>query len=94
MARRIRTWSTRRLVTKFFDPQLHNRETTATRVLDAKLEGKFNLARPSIFPLLLALSVGILFIGAIFSLWFVPIGAVLSLISALGWLWPNKEEWR
>lgn len=77
------------------DPQLDQRETTGTRILDARLERKFFLAGPSIFPLLLALSVGILFIGAIFSLWFVPIGAVLSLICILGWLWPrNKEEWR
>ncbi|MDQ4075803.1 MAG: cbb3-type cytochrome c oxidase subunit I, partial [Chloroflexota bacterium] len=78
---------------ELFDPQLERREVVSTRMLDAKLERKYVLANPSIFPLLLALSVGLLFIGAIFSLWFVPIGAVLSLICALGWLLPRKGDW-
>jgi cytochrome c oxidase subunit 1 len=76
-----------------FDPHLDQRETVGTRLLDAKLDRKYILAGPSIFPFLLALSVGVLFIGVIFNLWFVPLGAVLSLISALGWLWPRKKEW-
>ena len=77
-----------------FDPHPDRRETTGTRLLDAKLERKYLIASPSIFPLLLAISVAVLFLGALVSLWFVPAGAVLSLICIIGWLWPSKEEWR
>ena len=76
-----------------FDPNLERRETPATRLLDAQLERKYVLATPSIFPLCLAISVAVLFLGVLVSFWFVPIGAVLVAFSIVGWTWPRREQW-
>ncbi|MDP9369228.1 MAG: cytochrome c oxidase subunit 4 [Chloroflexota bacterium] len=69
------------------------RATSGTDVLDAGLDSWIILAGPSIWPLLLAVAVGVIFLGVLISLWFVPIGAVLAYAAALGWLWPRKDEW-
>ncbi len=75
------------------EPEAERRVTAGTQILDADLDAKLVLAGPSIWPLLLAIAVGTIFLGALVSLWFVPVGAVLSYIAAIGWLWPRKTEW-
>ncbi len=44
---------------------------------------------PSIWPLLLALAVGVTFITLIFTPWGLPIGTVLSFAAFAGWVWPR-----
>ena len=68
------------------------RETLSTSILDAEPQQRLALPGPSIWPFLLAVAVGILFIGTIISLWAVPIGFVLATIAVVGWFWPKKEE--
>src|SRR5690606_16363251 len=68
------------------------RETFGTSLMDAEPESRLRLPMPSIWPLFLALSVGIAFIGALFDLIFVPIGALLAFLSIVGWHWPFDKE--
>jgi cytochrome c oxidase subunit 1 len=74
------------------EPEGQNRVTAGTDMLDARLESKTVLATNSLWPLFTALSVGVIFVGAVFTLWAVPVGIVLTYICALRWLWPGKEE--
>lgn len=76
-----------------FPQQPHRRETPGTRAVDASLERTSVVASPSIWPLLAAISVGVLVIGSMFNLWFVPAAAPFVFVSITGWLWPKKKEW-
>jgi cytochrome c oxidase subunit I+III len=76
------------------DFQEKQRVTLVTDMLDADPDSRIFLANASIWPLLAALSVGVMFGGLIVSLWFIPIGAVLTLITVIAWLWPTEEEQR
>ena len=69
------------------------REVIGTRLLDSQLERRIYIANSSIWPLFVAIGVAVIFLGTLYSLWFVPAGAVVTYISILGWLWPDKEEW-
>ncbi|MBN1368818.1 MAG: cbb3-type cytochrome c oxidase subunit I [Dehalococcoidaceae bacterium] len=70
------------------------RETLGTTALDGIPEQRLAVARPSIWPLVLALSVATVFMGSLIDLIFVPIGAVLSFIALVGWNWPGKQRRR
>ena len=69
------------------------REMLGGNMMDAIPEDNVIVAGPSIWPLFVALSVGIIFGGLLIDLIFVPIGAVLTFVTVIGWLWPRKEEW-
>ena len=75
-------------------PQIREdyRETFGTTVMDGEPETRINLRNNSIWPPLTALAIGIAFVGAMFSLWFFPIGAVLFFATMLGWHWPFSKE--
>jgi cytochrome c oxidase subunit I+III len=49
---------------------------------------------PSIWPLLSAVAVSILFIGSIFTPWAVVWAAVPVAIAVTLWFWPGKDETR
>ena len=68
------------------------RETFGTSVMDGEPESRINLRDNSIWPVLASLAIGIAFVGAMFSLWFFPIGAVLFFLTMLGWHWPFSKE--
>jgi cytochrome c oxidase subunit I+III len=68
------------------------REVLVTSSLDAIPLGKAILPGPTAWPLALAVSVSITFIGVIFTLWVVPFGMLLAFISITGWMWPRKGE--
>lgn len=70
------------------------REVIVTSANEAKLQGLSILASPSIAPFLLALAVAVTFIGAIWSLWWVPIGGMISFAIMWFWHWPRHEERR
>ncbi len=75
-------------------PQIREdyRETFGTSIMDGEPESRINLRDNSIWPVLASLAIGIAFVGAMFSLWFFPIGAVLFFLTMLGWHWPFSKE--
>ena len=50
------------------------------------------LAGPTLWPLFVALGVGVTFIGLIFTPWAAPIGIVLTAIPLVGWFWPRPPH--
>jgi hypothetical protein len=38
------------------------------------------------------MALGVGFLGAIVSLWFVVVGAVLGIVSLIGWFWPPENR--
>jgi cytochrome c oxidase subunit I+III len=75
-------------------PQIRQdyRETFGTSVMDGEPESRVNLRDNSWWPFITSLTIGIGFVGAMFDLWFVPIGAVLFFFAMLGWHWPFSKE--
>lgn len=65
------------------------REVLVTSVLDATPQCISILPGPSPWPMALAASVAVAFIGMIFSLWWVPAGFALAFLSMVGWHWPR-----
>ena len=68
------------------------REVLITSALDAIPDSRHVDPLPSIWPLLTALAVGVLFIVSIFNPLGTLIGTGLALIAFLGWGWPTREE--
>jgi cytochrome c oxidase subunit I+III len=65
------------------------REVLVTHVLDADPDHRKIFPSPSIWPLLSAISVSILYIWSIFTPWGVVFGAVPVMVSLIGWFWPK-----
>nr|WP_281362382.1 cytochrome c oxidase subunit 4 [Azospirillum melinis] len=61
-----------------------------TSVVDADPEVREPSPEPSIWPLLSALAVTVLFIGSIFTPWAVVWGAVPLAVGLIGWFWPKS----
>ncbi|HSJ53108.1 MAG TPA: cbb3-type cytochrome c oxidase subunit I, partial [Anaerolineae bacterium] len=73
-------------------PGTARREALGTTILDARPQHRIVLPQPSIWPLALAISAATIFVGAIVSLTFVPIGVLLSIGAIIGWNWPRRER--
>jgi hypothetical protein len=75
-------------------PQIRDdvRESFGTSLMDAEPESRVNLVSPSYWPFLAAVATGIIFVGAMFTLWAVPIGALLFCFTLIGWHWPFSKE--
>jgi cytochrome c oxidase subunit 1 len=78
--------------TRSYQTGTHYRETLGTTALDAVPEQRLALAGNSIWPLLLAVAVAIIFMGSLIDLIFVPVGALLSFVALIGWNWPGKQR--
>ena len=50
------------------------------------------LPGPSLWPLALAVSAAVAFLGVMWSTWWVPVGGLLAFLSIVGWQWPGREE--
>ncbi|HXG92891.1 MAG TPA: cytochrome c oxidase subunit I [Blastocatellia bacterium] len=69
------------------------REVLLTNPLDAEPDRRYEMPGPSIWPLMLALGVGVTFIVVIFTPWGIPIGGTLCAIALIGWFWSgNRPE--
>ena len=68
------------------------RETLSSTVLDARPEARIALPGPTVWPLMLAMAVGVAFAGAIVHVSLVLVGALLSVVALIGWHWPRDEE--
>ncbi len=64
-------------------------EVLLTTVLDAVPDSRHQHPRPTLWPLMLALAIGVLFIALIFTPWGFVVGTVLSFIAFAGWAWPR-----
>ncbi|CAN7214225.1 cytochrome c oxidase subunit I [Variovorax paradoxus] len=70
----------------------HTRELLATTVLDARPDLRVNFPDPTIWPLVSALAVTVLFIGSIFTPWAVVWGSIPIAIALTAWFWPRRAE--
>lgn len=70
------------------------RETLVTGTRDAEPQHRLVVPGPSIWPFFLAVSVAVVFIGAMIDLMIVPIGALFVFIALVGWNWPGAQEFR
>ncbi|MDB4877211.1 MAG: cytochrome c oxidase, subunit [Gemmatimonadetes bacterium] len=67
------------------------REILVTTTFDARPDSRHNSPDGSIWPLYTALSMGLVFIGSIFSPYFVLGGLGVSLVGLLGWAWQSTQ---
>jgi cytochrome c oxidase subunit I+III len=70
------------------------REILVTTTLDARPSYRHHSSDASIAPLLMALCMGVVFIGSIFSPYAVLGGFGLAVLAGLVWAWPRKKEFR
>jgi cytochrome c oxidase subunit 1 len=70
----------------------NHREQLITSVLDAHPDHRSSFPQPSLWPLISALAVSILFIGSIFTPWAVVWASIPVTIGLIGWFWPRKKE--
>jgi hypothetical protein len=72
-----------------------DRLTLATTWFEAKPYAVAKMPEDTILPLVLSLTLTIVFIGLLLSmLWLALGGLVLSLIATAAWLWPEREQVR
>ena len=69
-------------------------EVLCTTIHDAAPEHRYQLAGPSIVPLLLAIVTSATFIGFAFTPWAIPAGMVFSAIVFFAWFWSNSTGHR
>jgi cytochrome c oxidase subunit 1 len=67
-----------------------SREVLITHVLDAEPDHVYEFPEPSIWPFVSAVTVGIMFIGSIFTPWAVIYGSIPPTIALIFWFWPRK----
>ena len=68
------------------------RELLATTVLDARPDLRVNFPDPTIWPLVSAMAVTLLFVGSIFTPWAVVWGSIPIAIALTAWFWPRRAE--
>jgi cytochrome c oxidase subunit I len=67
------------------------RMVLVTTISDARPDHRSKLPGTTLAPLFVALAVGVLFVGSIFTPWTVPIGAVLAIPPLAVWFWPRPK---
>jgi cytochrome c oxidase subunit I+III len=70
------------------------REILVTTTLDARPSYRHHSPSGNVGPLLLAICMGAVFIGSIFTPYAVPCGFGLAMLAGLVWAWPSKKEFR
>jgi cytochrome c oxidase subunit I+III len=68
------------------------REVLVTSALDAVPELRYPHPVETIWPLVMAVAVGVTFIGAVFTPWAYVVGFTLGSIAFAGWAWPGKRN--
>ena len=71
---------------------LDKREVLVTSTVDAEPDNRQKSPKPSLWPLITAVAVTILFVGSIFTPWALVWGAVPVAITATGWFWPKRPR--
>jgi hypothetical protein len=65
------------------------RETLVTTALDAVPDNRHEHPGPTYWPLVMAIGIGITFIGAVFTPWGYVAGFLFSVMAFAGWAWPR-----
>ena len=68
------------------------REVLVTTVWDAMPDHRYRHPEDSIWPLVMAVVIGITFIGGIFTPWAVLVGTLLGFFAFAGWAFPRKKH--
>jgi cytochrome c oxidase subunit 1 len=68
------------------------REFLVTSALDAVPESRHELPEESIWPLLMAVAIGVTFIGAVWRFWAYGVGFAMATIAFAGWAWPRRTR--
>jgi cytochrome c oxidase subunit I+III len=68
------------------------REMLMTTALDAIPDSRHDLPEESYWPLVMALAIGVTFIGAIFTPWAYPVGFAFAVVAFAGWGWPRGDK--
>jgi cytochrome c oxidase subunit 1 len=68
------------------------REVLVTTLLDAEPDHRHRHPQSTVWPLLTALSTGVLFITLVYTPWGLVIGIVPLTISFIGWGWPTERD--
>jgi cytochrome c oxidase subunit I len=68
------------------------RQVLVTEMLDAEPDHIEEFPKPSVWPLLTALSATGLFIASIFTPWAVVWGSIPVAIALIGWFWPTEKQ--
>jgi cytochrome c oxidase subunit 1 len=68
------------------------REVLVTTALDAEPDNRHEHPGESHWPLVMALAVGVTFIGAVFTPWAYVVGFALSIVAFAGWGWPRGTK--
>jgi cytochrome c oxidase subunit 1 len=83
-------WSDERLAVLRSAPEI--REVLLTTAVEAAPGIRWRMPEPSIWPLLSALAVTVLFIWSVFSPWGVVWGAIPVAMALTAWFWPRKGK--
>jgi cytochrome c oxidase subunit 1 len=68
------------------------REIVLTGVVDAEPDVRHGSPEPSIWPLITAVTLTILFVGSVFDEWWVVWGSIPFALAVLGWFWPKRSH--
>ncbi|HEV2801113.1 MAG TPA: cytochrome c oxidase subunit I [Pyrinomonadaceae bacterium] len=68
------------------------RDVLVTKTLDAEPDNTMTLPSPSIWPMGVAFSAAVAFIGSCFTPWAVVWGAIPLFVSLVGWGWPKPKD--
>jgi cytochrome c oxidase subunit I len=87
-------WAERQALPVIGGLAVDDRQLVVTTVTEARADIRESSPEPSIWPLLAAIAVSVLFVGSIFTPWAVMWGSVPVAIALVGWFWPkgSKED--
>ena len=68
------------------------REVLITTTFDARPDHRHKHPRASIWPFVMALAMGITWIGSIFTPWAILVGLGITLLVMLGWGWASSQD--
>jgi cytochrome c oxidase subunit 1 len=85
-------WSSQGGLPSLHGLSLDKREVLVTTTVDAEPDNRQKSPEPSLWPLITAAAVAVLFVGSIFTPWALVWGAVPVTIAAIGWFWPHRPR--
>ncbi|MFL5113406.1 MAG: cbb3-type cytochrome c oxidase subunit I, partial [Microvirga sp.] len=87
-------WAERQALPVIGGLAVDDRQLVVTTVTEARADIRESSPEPSIWPLLAAIAVSVLFVGSIFTPWAVVWGSIPVAIALVGWFWPkgSKED--
>ena len=85
-------WEHREVLPVMRGLQVDERELLLTTVIEARPDVREPGVQPTLWPLISALAVTLLFVTSIFTPWAVVAGSIPVAIGLIGWFWPKSGE--